>query len=293
MAGGPLLASGRPRPAKRAQVRPRAADPFPGRCRHPGNRASLPGAAGQYPHADRTDREAARVATWAMAAGVAGFACASARAEVLPGPTVPAGLVAQAGAGAEFRAHRPVRLASTTDGPTSEAPLSFGRRQPTPAATATAAPSATPAPAPASGPSSMNPAKKPVASEPAAPTAPEASAGSPAPANIATPSATRPANDAALRDEEARALARLRARLEETLKQHSGIDARVKARRDGLRVVSHGPAEPSPQDVASAVRNPAAARAAAQARRYASVSPARPDRKSTRLNSSHVKSSYA
>ena len=222
------------------------------------------------------DRMATRVVTWAMVAGVAAFACASARAEVLPGPTVPAGLVAQAGAGPEFRAHRPVRLASTTDGPTSEAPLSFGRRQPTPAATATAAPSATPAPAPASGPSSMNPAKKPVASEPAAPTAPEASAGSPAPANIATPSATRPANDAALRDEEARALARLRARLEETLKQHSGIDARVKARRDGLRVVSHGPAEPSPQDVASAVRNPAAARAAAQARRYASVSPARP-----------------
>src|SRR5690606_23845125 len=79
------------------------------------------------------------------------------------------------------------------------------------------------------------------------------------------------------RADEAQALARLRARLEETLARHSGVDARVKVDRKALRVVSHGPAEPPPRAVAAATTKRVATSAASTAgRRPAAASTRRP-----------------
>lgn len=232
-------------------------------------------------------RMATRVMAKAMLAGVAAFAGASAVAQPPARQHTPGPVIAQAGAAPEFRAQRPLRLAPTEDGPTSDAPLSFGRRLPDAPAVARSAPAggmASPATAPqspvaskvATAPATTPQAEAAPALAPRAeptPTPPPQAGATPLPA----PSAAVPASPAsphagAKRDDEARALARLRARLEETLTQHSGVDARVKAQRNALRVVSHGPTEPPRRTSVSGAGNPVASRAASRARGPAQAS---------------------
>ena len=281
------------------------------------------------------ERMATRVVAKAMLAGVAACAGAGgvAQAPARPDPRGP--VIAQAGVSPAFRANQPVRLTPTGDGPTSEAPLSFGRRQPPVPGTASSAPAAataspgvatspaaataspgvatSPAPAaaspaaapvrspqveatagsgsraqatPASGPQlAATPASAPRAEGDAPTTSPQAETSQSKPQSGPKPTSARPvaapapahaSHVGAKREEEARALARLRARLEETLARHSKVDARVKAQRNALHVVSHGPEEPPRKLAVSATSTPGAARSASAARRPAQTAPKRP-----------------
>lgn len=165
--------------------------------------------------------------------------------------------IAQSGPGPEFRASRPMQLAPAVDGPTREAPLSFGRSR------AIASDQVAPAAPQEAGTGDGPDAGRSVESKPA-PTAAALAAG------------VVPAG--AGRVGEAKALARLRARLEETLARHASIDARVNIDRNAVRVVSRGPdAPPAPGSNPARVDTPALRKSTtAPARRATGRSTERP-----------------
>ncbi len=240
-------------------------------------------------------RMATRALAKAAIAGLAAIASASGMAQApgrIDGPLPP---TASTGVGPQFRANRPIQLAPPADGPTRDAPLSFGRGRTAdraePRGAAVASP---PSPAPQGvairGDSR---AVDPVAAAGAGPAASKASAAAPTPAAGAKESvaaagtavapagasadpvvepkaaalAANPSPAGAGRADEAKALARLRERLEETLARHATVDARVSVDRNALRVVSQGAAE------ASARPMPASAGANAMVRRRPAAAP--------------------
>lgn len=164
-------------------------------------------------------RMATRTLARGMIAGVAAFAgmtCMAqgpGRADAPRSAPVQIAQMPQAAVGPAFRAGRPIQLTPTTDGPTQDAPLSFGRSRPADRA------------------------------EP------------PGPAAGALATGAVPAGAASGRVDEAQALTRLRARLEETLARHAAVDASVSVDRNALRVVSHGVDSPVGQAPAATGAN--------------------------------------
>lgn len=178
----------------------------------------------------------------AAALGTTGMAQAPARDEALPG------MLAQGGIGPEFRAARQLRLATTDEGPSADAPLSFGRSQP----------SGDVRPMPVV-PGSSPPQERAREQERPQERTRERESSQQAAATATTTATTAAAatgrhGDAdhvaapgAVRDE-AQSLAQLRSRLEEVIARHADVDA--KAQGDALRVVSRT-SEASPASLAA------------------------------------------
>lgn len=212
-------------------------------------------------------RTAAHVLAKALIAGVASIAGTGgiAQAQAPARVDAPARMPGQAGVGPEFRAGRPLQLSPTDAGPTADAPLSFGRSRPPEAGRSPGGES--PAPAASDSQASRQGAQPtPSPRQDVSVSSPPAARD----ASMRSPGDAVPAAAAVGREDEAKALARLRERLEQTLAQHAGDGARVEREGKALRVVSQGTVE------ASARVSPVRAATAAASHRKPAGRPTRP-----------------